>query len=308
VRRRVEAGMEVVVKNHRGGGERARRGLFVEAALQSAAAACYPAEANAPVAAPLSCTSDCLTTTFYAERTLDALLDSPGTLNVAAAAAGRAVGELHGQDVSGDEWAWLPKVAGEHPPLDPIPAGSLGELSAGTVDLAARIHHLGFGALLADTLNAVEDRQVFLHGDLKFDNILATADGTVVRLIDWECAGRGMPERDLGALAGSLLTETIRRATVREAGGEARELLERVDEGTQKAWSAIAGFLTAYRTVSSAPGLDSRRMVHMTAYALLCRALSYTQTTYEFDRLPKLLVRVASNMAAQPHTFVGRFT
>lgn len=229
-------------------------------------------------------------------------------VNKATAAAGRAVGELHGQDVSGDEWAWLPKAAGEHPPLDPIPVRSLGELSAGTVELAARIHHLGFDVLLADTLNTVEDRQVFLHGDLKFDNILATADGTVVRLIDWECAGRGMPERDLGALAGSLLTETIRRAAVRDAGGEVRELLERVDEGTQKAWSAIAAFLTAYRTVSSAPGVDSRRMVHVTAYALLCRALSYTQTTFEFDRLPKLLVKVASNMAARPHVFLGRFT
>ncbi|MGW8395840.1 phosphotransferase family protein [Streptomyces lydicus] len=306
VRRLRERGADVVVKR-RGDKNSGKRSLFVEAALQAAAAACFAGGRAGPVVEPIACDSERLTVVFHEASPFDAFLDSPGVLDRAAHVAGSVIATLHGQDLSGATWAWLPEVAGEHPPLEPVPVDRLAVLSAGTVELAAGIHRQGMAALLADTLAEESERQVFLHGDLKYDNILATADGTAVWIIDWECAGLGMPERDLGAMAASLLTETIRRSAIRDDAGGAAESLARIDAETQKAWSAIAALLAGYRDNTAAPALRARALVHMTAFGLLCRALSYTQTTYEFDRFPKLLLKVATNMAVRPETFRERF-
>ncbi|MFE7541885.1 phosphotransferase [Streptomyces platensis] len=307
VRHLHERGTDVVVKRRRDEDGEQRRSLFVEAALQAAAAACFPGGGAGPVVEPMACDGEQLRVAFHEEAPFDTFLDSPGVLDRAAHVVGNVIATVHGQDLSGAAWAWLPEAAGEHPPLEPIPVDTLAVLSAGTVELAAGIHRQGLAGLLADTLAEESERQVFLHGDLKFDNILAAVDGTAVRIIDWECAGRGMPERDLGALAASLLTETIRRSAVRDDTGGAAESLARIDAETQKAWSAIAALLSGYRDNSRAPGLRTRALVHMTAFGLLCRAHSYTQMTYEFDRLPKLLLKVATNMAVRPETFRARF-
>ncbi|MBM7440428.1 phosphotransferase family protein [Streptomyces sp. HB132] len=311
MRRGHEQGIDVVVKRARSDVEE-RRGLFLEAALQSAAAGCYTAERSetaVPVIPPVGCTAERLTVEFYAsEVPLDQLFGTPDALNRAAGVAGREIASLHGQEVSGPGWAWLPPAAGEHPPLEPIPLALLGELSEGTLELTAEIHRQNFSEILADVHEEGSGRRVFVHGDFKFDNILAAADGTSVRFIDWECAGLDLPERDLASLAASLLTEAMRRATAKSGGEGADESLERLDAETEKAWSAISALLDNYRAVPAAPVLRAGVLPRMTAYSLLCRALSYTSLTYEFDRLPKMVVKVASRMALHPGTFVGRFS
>ncbi|WP_331721299.1 aminoglycoside phosphotransferase family protein [Streptomyces sp. NBC_00212] len=311
VRRGHEQGIDVVVKRARGDVDE-RRGLFLEAALQSAAAGCYlteRSEAAVPVIPPLACTAERLTVEFHASvAPLDQLFSTPKALNRAAGVTGREIASLHGQEISGPGWAWLPAAAGEHPPLEPIPLTLLGELSEGTVELAAEIHRQEFSRILTDALAEESGRRVFVHGDFKFDNILASADGRAVRFIDWECAGLGLPERDLASLAASLLTEAMRRATAESTAEGADKALERLDTETEKAWSAISALLCSYRAAPAAPALRASVLPHMTAYSLLCRALSYTSLTYEFDRLPKMVVKVASRMALHPDKFAGRFS
>jgi hypothetical protein len=51
--------------------------------------------------------------------------------------------------------------------------------------------------------------RAFLHGDVKFDNVLVGAGGELV-LVDWELAGRGAPEWDLaGVIDGLLLAHCV---------------------------------------------------------------------------------------------------
>ncbi|MGW2089801.1 phosphotransferase family protein [Streptomyces sp. NPDC001880] len=311
VRRSTERGVDIVVKGLRNGDGFSPRGLFLEAALQSAAASCYTAEGPGivPVTPPLRCTGEHLTLRFHAdELPLDRLFGTPAALDRAAGATGRTIAVLHSKDVSGPGWAWLPRVAGEHPFLEPIPLAVLGDLAEGTVELAAELHRQGFAEILAGALGEEDDRRVFLHGDLKFDNILATADGADVRLIDWECAGWGIPERDLGALVASLLAEAMRRAVTESSGDGPAASLALIDTETEKAWSAASALLSSYRSAPGAPTLKHEALIHMTAFALLCRAQSYTSSSHQFDRFPKLLVKAASRMAQRPHLFQRRFS
>ncbi|MGO1052819.1 phosphotransferase [Crossiella sp. CA198] len=297
VRGDIEADQPVVRKSRppaRGG-----RGLFVEAGLQSAAATRFADWLPAPVEQPLHCTGEVLTTVFYADMvTVEHFFAQPAVLDTVAGRLGETLAWLHGAERH--TVAGLPVAAIESPPLEPFPLADIGEQSAATLELAALLHRED----LAGQLDLPARPEVFVHGDLKFDNVLTTRDGDGLRLVDWECAGRGAAVLDLAAFAASLLYEGIRLGAV--AGEVSVEHgLATADAETTKAWAAISTFLAGYRRHGGEVPVD--QLIRLAARSLLARATSYTEVVGTLDRLPRSLVRVATNLLRRPELFQRRF-
>ncbi|MFI8632762.1 phosphotransferase family protein [Microbacterium sp. NPDC077663] len=119
----------------------------------------------------------------------------------AAAAAGRALAALH--DAPADD-------APDASPAEGDLATAVAAIGRLDADAGAR------AAALAERVRALPtgERSALVHGDFTADQVLRRGDE--VRLIDFDRAGRGEPERDLGAftagelLAGRALTDALR--------------------------------------------------------------------------------------------------
>lgn len=304
VRRSTQEERQVVRKARRPAHGVRGRDLFLEASLHSEAAARFAGWQQPPVDPPLWCTDTVLTTAFYDGMvTAESFFGQPNLLTAVAARVGTAIAWLH--TVQRERVEQLPPAAIEEPPLAPIPLATVAEQSGATLELAAFLHRGSFAELL-EGAQRPEQPDVFVHGDLKFDNVLTDGAGSGMKIIDWECAGRGAAVIDLAAFSASLIYEGVRLGAV-AAERSVHEGLQRADAETTKAWAAISAFVASYQEGTGLAHVSVSPLVRLCARFLLARATSYTDAVGAFDRLPKSLVRVAHNMVTKPELFERRF-
>ncbi len=304
VRRSTDNGTQVVLKQRPPAGKPLGRSLVLEARLQTEAAARFHGWHVPPIDPPLRCTQTVLTSTFYDDMvTAERFFTQPHLLIAVARQLGIAIAWLHTSQRQ--RVAELPLAAIETPPVAPISLSAVADHSEATLELAALLHREDFAGLL-EGADGTAQPEVFVHGDLKFDNVLSDRAGYGVKIIDWECAGRGAAIIDLAAFSASLIYEGIRLGAV-AAQRSAQDGMMRADVETTKAWTAISAFFASYREHTKAAKLDVHSLIRLGAWFLLARATSYTDAIGAFDRLPKMLVRVAHNMATKPVLFERRF-
>lgn len=123
------------------------------------------------------------------------------------------------------------------------------DLSGGALDLLARLQA---SQELCDRLRRLRDAPAgngFVHGDLRWDNCMATAAPgarrrTRVLLIDWELAGRGEPAGDVGAALAEYLRHWVGSISIvdpTEPGrlaGRARYPLDAMKPSMRAFWEA----------------------------------------------------------------------
>ena len=140
---------------------------------------------------------------------------------------GRALAALH--RLPGDGVVEL------SPDLDPMwgltlpepPYELLLDLSAGGRDLVARLQA---DTDMCERLNALREAVSdgsFVHGDLRWENCLAVATSgsrrrTRVLLVDWELAGAGAPEFDIGTVLAEYLRSWVGSIPIVEPGDPGR--------------------------------------------------------------------------------------
>lgn len=158
-----------------------------------------------------------------------------------------------------------------------MPHGSMQNLSAANGQFMTILQRYPDFAQALDRIRTSWRRNVLVHGDMKFDNVVVraaqTADETM-HVVDWELADIGDSAWDVASILQAYLTwwiGTLQRVPGREADDAAQYPLETIQP-------AIGAFCDAY---IAARGLNARD-----ADAELERAVSYTgarmlQTVYE---------------------------
>ena len=138
---------------------------------------------------------------------------------------------------------------------------------------------------LLGALDAAWTPTTVIHGDLRADNVMVTADGVV--FIDWETAGRGDPAWDVGALLAEVLTD----ARVREVGPRL----------TPRVRAELAAVLDPWLAAAGATGPDLPRRIGLACGArLLLRALQVAGASPEERPEEDRLVALALDLAARP--------
>lgn len=155
-----------------------------------------------------------------------------------------------------------------------MPHGSVQNLSAANGQFMSILQNYpNFGRAL-DRVRAGWRRDVLIHGDMKFDNVVARLDGSVMHVVDWELADVGDAAWDVASILQAYLTwwiATLESSPNGAPGDAAQYPLESIQP-------AIGAFWDAY---AAARGLNARN-----APAELERAVSYAgarmlQTVYE---------------------------
>jgi aminoglycoside phosphotransferase (APT) family kinase protein len=219
-----------------------------------------------------------------------------------ARALGRALAELHS----------LPAGIIDDLPrgTDPIwglslcepPHRLLLDLSAGAQDLVARLQTSRVMCDRLDRLRATSPGNVVTHGDLRWDNCLAVpAAGsrrTRVLLVDWELAGYGRPEFDVGAVLAEYLRVWVGSIPIvdpRHPGG----LTSRAAHPLRQMQPAIEAFWSAYRAANLlAPPLP--RVVEWAAVRMLQTAIESAQGLAAASAHVVTLMQLAANLLRDP--------
>jgi aminoglycoside phosphotransferase (APT) family kinase protein len=246
----------------------------------------------------------------YDPRAVRLVLRSPaGTLpwgeqrripRLGARALGHALATIHaaspgvGASAAGVEHLWglsLPE-----PSLERVR-----DLSGGALDLLARLQA---SRELCDRLRRLREEPAgggFVHGDLRWDNCMATAAPgarrrTRVLLIDWELAGPGEPAADVGAALAEYLRQWVGSIPIvdpaepgRLAGG-ARYPLDAMKP-------AMRAFWEAYRR---ARPVAVRRVAELTGVRLLQTAFEHAQGLTIVTAHVIALLQLADNVLRTP--------
>ena len=186
------------------------------------------------------------------------------------------------------------------------------QMSAGGLDLLTRIQS---SDELCDRLRALRDRPVsggFVHGDIRWDNCLAlaapgTRRRTRVLLIDWEMAGHGAPEADLGAAFAEYLRTGISSVPIVDPADpgrladQASRPLERVQPAMRALWEEYCA--------ASPRRVALRAVTEAAAVRLLQCAMEYAQGLTRVGAHVVTLLQVADNMLRSPdfaaHALLG---
>jgi aminoglycoside phosphotransferase (APT) family kinase protein len=175
------------------------------------------------------------------------------------------------------------------------------DLSAGALDLLARIQESDFVCeRLAELSRADGDRGV-VHGDLRWENCLALpAPGarrrTRVLLVDWELAGRGDPAFDVGSVLAEYLRVWVGSVPIVEPVDPGR-LVTRARHPLASMRPAIHAFWSAYQPANP-PSLH--RVIELGAVRLLQTAIERAQGLSFPTAHVVTLVQLADNMLRRP--------
>lgn len=120
-----------------------------------------------------------------------------------------------------------------------------------------------------------ENRDQYIHGDLKPDNILVT-ESDEVYIVDWERAGMGDRELDQASLVAGLLYTSI-FSSVKKNNTD-WEYIEKSFEDIQKSNKALEN--------------DDRLSQRVSQY-LAVRALGHIQSIEQVDRCAEILLRIS---------------
>lgn len=137
----------------------------------------------------------------------EALAASPASADALLGRLGCLLGALHAAPVP------APALAGRRPWVLGVPAGRAPAMFDGhapVADVLGRIRsHRAVAAAIA-RLDRSWTARTAIHGDVKFDNVLAMpADPGRMWLVDWELAGRGEPVWDLAGVVDGLLVPLL---------------------------------------------------------------------------------------------------
>ena len=229
-----------------------------------------------------------------------------------ARALGRGLAGLHrhavdrvGDQPTDGERMWALQFA--EPPLELIR-----DLSAGAQDLVARLQA---NPAMIDRLTGLRDhdhQDVFVHGDLRWENCLAVAAPgsrrrTRTLLIDWELAGRGEAALDVGTVIAEYLSAWVESIPIVEVGTPGR-LLSLARYPLRRMQPAIGAFWSAYRATSSTPPA-LRRVLDMAAVRLVNTAVERAQVLAAPSAHLVMLLQLAENVLREPeraaHTLLG---
>ena len=177
------------------------------------------------------------------------------------------------------------------------------DLSAGGRDLVARLQA---DPELCDRLNDLRARtsaSSFVHGDLRWENCLAVAPlgsrrRTRVLLVDWELAGAGVPEFDVGTVLAEYLRSWVGSIPIVDARRPGR-LVPRAGHPLERMQPAAQAFWSAYR-LASGRGPKLRRVIEMAAVRLLQSAVERAQGLGTPTAHVVTLLQLADNMLRQP--------
>ena len=220
-----------------------------------------------------------------------------------ARALGRGLATLHRHS---------PEGIGDHPAdgermwalqFDEPPLELIRDLSAGAQDLVARLQA---NAPMMDRLTGLRDhdhQDVFVHGDLRWDNCLAIAAPgsgrrTQTLLIDWELAGRGEAALDVGTVFAEYLSAWVGSIPIVEVADPGR-LLSHARYPLRRMQPAVHALWSAYCQASSSPP-SLRRAVELAAVRVLQTALERAQVLSAASAHLVTLLQLADNMLQQP--------
>jgi thiamine kinase-like enzyme len=155
-----------------------------------------------------------------------------------------------------------------------MPRGSMQNLSAANGQFMSILQNYPeFGPAL-DRIRNSWRRDVLVHGDMKFDNVVVRADDQSMHVVDWELADAGDSAWDVASILQAYLTwwiATLQRVPANDPTDVAQYPIESIQP-------AIRAFWEAY--------VSSRHLSDRDADAELERAVSYAgarmlQTVYE---------------------------
>lgn len=136
----------------------------------------------------------------------------------------------------------------------------------------------------------------FIHGDFKVDNIMIWQGQLVA--IDWESAGRGHREADLGIFIGCIVSIWLKEKAISYSGDIAR-ILSMGDVGLKQCVLAISQFLARYcsNTVSK---LNYRLLGIYAGYFLLDRGLVANILGGRFNLETTMCFKLGQLLISQP--------
>jgi aminoglycoside phosphotransferase (APT) family kinase protein len=183
-------------------------------------------------------------------------------------------------------------------------AEAVHDLSPAAIELTRVIQALDDLCAALDALAASSRDEAVIHGDIRWDNLLAFRPRTAkrwrsVQFIDWELSGPGDPAVDLGAFLGEYLrgwAQSVPAAGLVHPGRE----LAAVGVPLQRLRPALRAFWEAYAR-SSGGGADElartfRRAVDLAAVRLLTAALEEAQTLDRLRARVLVLVPLSRNL------------
>jgi Ser/Thr protein kinase RdoA (MazF antagonist) len=224
---------------------------------------------------------------------------SPG----AARTLGRALAALHRLPADG---------VGTLPPgidrmwglsLPEPPRALLLGLSAGALDLLARVQANRAFCGRLDELRAAHLDDALVHGDLRWDNCLAVARAgsqrrTRLLLVDWELAGHGAAGFDVGTILAEYLRVWVGSIPIVDPADPGRLLpwaghpLWRMRPAVQALWAAYCLANPGHPTL--------RRLIELTAVCLLQAAVEQAQGLDAPPAHVMTLVQLADNLLRAP--------
>ncbi len=151
----------------------------------------------------------------------------------------------------------------------------------------------GILGALAELRRADGEATSLVHGDLRWPNVLATGERLLV--IDWEAAGPGAPERDVGSIASEyVLAHALPRLAPRP-----------LDEAGLAA--VLAALRAGYEGEGGAAPLQWPLVVISSAEALLRAAYTLTEQRSGFDGRVRHLLGWASSLCEAPAAYAELF-
>jgi aminoglycoside phosphotransferase (APT) family kinase protein len=177
------------------------------------------------------------------------------------------------------------------------------DLSSGAQDLVARMQASRTMCNRLEELREAGSAEVLVHGDLRWDNCLLTAAPgsrrrTRVLLVDWELAGRGGAEFDVGSVLGEYLRAWVESIPIVEPGDPGR-LVARAGNPLRHMRPAMQAFWSAYR-VATTRRLTLRRVIELAAVRVLQSSMERAQGLATSSAHVVTLLQLADNMLRRP--------
>jgi hypothetical protein len=182
-------------------------------------------------------------------------------------------------------------------------------LSAGALDLVARVQASG---ALCERLEEVAEAHIddaLVHGDLRWDNCLAVARAgsqrrTRLLLVDWELAGRGAAGFDVGTILAEYLRVWVGSIPIADPADPGR-LLSWAGHPLWQMRPAVNALWATY--CLARPGHPQlRRLIELTAVCLLQTALEQAQGLDTPSAHVMILVQLADNLLRSPEAAADR--
>ncbi|MGV9882253.1 phosphotransferase family protein [Streptomyces sp. NPDC003006] len=203
------------------------------------------------------------------------------------AATGRALAVLHGALPPGQH-----AVTVEAPPWGALPVRLWAGLSpvqrglVGTFHRDAELRERG-----RRTRDLLARPAVWCHGDARTNNVVVTSDGLPL-LIDWESAGLGQPETDLGLLCSALLMDCL---SASPSEHQARPALSAaMTRGAGLVHSALNGYRDG-----GGQEVDRELLASAVGCGLLARAFMRASMTSR-DRIVSALYEIGRGLLLDP--------